>query len=107
MTNTVEPSYNKLFQKVFVTDLFCVSLVAIFLDNDAALGLLRKGACSKEDLHHFVHLGWRLFTRLGLEVVFYRVPSDWNCSDPPSRERECPFGSYVGSLSWPPFVDDM
>ena len=75
--------------------------VVVFIDDDAALGMVRKGASKKPDLNRFVHDAWFLFRRIHIEVSFYRVPSLSNCADPPSRSVRCPFGFRPGLLEWP------
>ena len=82
-------------------DKLCQRPVGVFLDNDAALGMLRKGACPKKDLHRFVQMARKPLAELHIEVFFYRVPSDSNCAGPPSRKKPCPFGSYVGIFQRP------
>ena len=74
--------------------------VAIFIDNAAALGMLRKGVCSKEDLNTAVHKIWCFLHDWDIEPSLYRVPSKYNCSDPPSRGARCPFGAEPVVLEW-------
>ena len=67
--------------------------VVIYVDNNSALGILHRGRSPKKDLNLLARISWSLFFELDITPFFRRVPSAFNCADPPSRGQLAPFGS--------------
>ena len=65
-----------------------------FVDNQSALGILRKGSCNKaSDLSSLAAYAHDLCRGLHIELFLYWVPSALNIADGPSRGQPCPLGS--------------
>jgi len=75
----------------------------LFIDNQSALGVLRKGSCSSAAdltaLAAFFHSECR---RLHCDVHLFWVPSRLNPADPPSRGSSPGFGSQTRFCLRPP-----
>ena len=64
-----------------------------FIDNQSALGVLRKGSCKlAHDLSALSSYALDLCRGLHIELFLFWVPSALNCADGPSRGNPCPFG---------------
>ena len=75
--------------------------VVFFIDNDAALHVLRKGCSRRRELNLIVFAIHSLFKKYKITAYFSRVPSAHNCSDPVSRGSDAPLGAREGHLRWP------
>ena len=79
--------------------------VVFFIDNQSALGALKKGRSSVSDLNAVVGLVHRELRRLGIEATFLRVPSKLNIADWPSRGRSPGIGTPAPRwTAWKPVV---
>ena len=78
--------------------------VIFYIDNDSALGIVRKGSSRKADLNRIAFYSHELFHDLHIFPIFLMVASEYNCSDPVSRGAQAPFGSDDGLLCWPRLV---
>lgn len=64
--------------------------VLIYIDNQSALGALRKGSSTAPDLLRLARLLHERLLRLGSEATFLWVPSGSNPADGPSRGKPHP-----------------
>ncbi len=79
--------------------------VIVFVDNQAALGILRNGTSKAPDLAALAVFTWDLAMRLGIDLTFLWVPSPLNLADPPSRGRRPPAGQPVAlAARWEPLM---
>lgn len=67
--------------------------VLVFIDNNVALQVLRKGRSSKRDLNSWAQRITQLFREVGAEFQFFCIPSKYNLADLPSREAPPPLGT--------------
>ena len=59
--------------------------VAVFVDNQSALGAFKKGSSSVDDLLDIVTEVWEWAVGRSVTPVFFWVPSALNIADAPSR----------------------
>ena len=61
--------------------------VLLLVEAEAVEGSLVKGYSSRSDLCKLVGVFWDIVVELRALVNLDRVPTDYNCSDPPSRNK--------------------
>ena len=82
--------------------------VVIFVDNRGALGALRKGASTQDDVGRILLMAWSNFIAAGILPIFLWVPSALNCADPPSRGAAPPVGqSTAFRFDWTPILQAL
>jgi hypothetical protein len=61
--------------------------VLLLVDAEAVEGALVKGYSSRSDLCELVGVFWDIVVELRALIYIDRIPTDANCSDPPSRDK--------------------
>lgn len=67
----------------------------LFVDNQSALGALRKGSSSSWDMQALVEIFWSQVASTCTQVFFRYVPSKLNIADWPSRGRLASLGTQM------------
>ena len=65
--------------------------IAIYIYNNASSDAITKGSSACAGAHRFVATFGCVASIFSISLWFGRVPSSWNCSDAPSRNRALPF----------------
>ena len=82
----------------------------LLVDAEAVEGALIKGYSSRSDVCELVGVFWDLVLECKSLVYIDRVPTDANCSDPPSRDK-LHIGQALGwktvQVRWPKVVWEL
>ena len=73
--------------------------LVVFVDNQAALGAIRKGRSPVADLNVLVSVSRELLTGCSSEPIFLWVPSELNWADAPSRGSKPLAGLWVAPVT--------
>ena len=73
--------------------------VIIYIDNQAALGAIKKGRSSVPDFNELVFFARGICSSEMAEPVFFWVPSDLNWSDAPSRYTSPIDGFWIAPIT--------
>ena len=73
--------------------------LVVFVDNQAALGAIKKGRSPVSDLNVLVSVSRELLTGCSSEPIFLWVPSELNWADAPSRGSEPLAGLWVAPVT--------